>query len=77
MSWNNGFSRNLVLKLQNKLVLLKIISQKKVPETFANNFLISKFNKIARLGYRIKISQFEWNLHDGRRKVFSSYRSDV
>ena len=29
MSWNNGFSRNRVLKLQNKLGLLNIILQKK------------------------------------------------
>ena len=77
MSWNNGFSRNLVLKLQNKLGLFHIVLQEK-SQKFSLTVLESQnLPKLQNLETESQISQFEWTLHNGRRKVFLSYRSDI
>ena len=77
MSWNNGFSRNLVLKLQNKLGLFHIVLQEK-SQKFSLTVLESQnLPKLQNLETESQISQFEWTLHNERRKVFLSYRSDI
>ena len=76
MSWNIGFSRNLVLKLQNKLGLFHIVLQEK-SQKFPLTVLESQnLSKLQNLDTESQISQFEWTLHNGRRKFLLSYRSD-
>ena len=71
MSWNIGFSRNLVLKL-NKLGLFHIVLQEK-SQKFSLTFLESQnLPKLQNLDTESQISQFEWTLHNGRRKFFLS-----
>ena len=67
ITWNNGFSRNHVLKLQSKLGIFSFRLTKKVSEIFTNSCGISKFTKVTS-------SQFEWTLHNRRHKVFQSCR---
>ena len=77
MSWNIGFSRNLVLKLQNKLGLFHIVLQEK-SQKFSLTVLESQnLPKLQDLDTESQISQFEWTLSNGRRKIFISYRSDI
>ena len=77
MSWNIGFSRNLVLKLQNKLGLFHIVLQEK-SQKFSLTVLESQnLPKLQNLDTESQISQFEWTLHNGKRKIFLSYRSDI
>ena len=77
MSWNIGFSRNLVLKLQNKLGLFHIVLQEK-SQKFSLTVLESQnLPKLQDLDTESQISQFEWTLYYGRRKIFLSYRSDI
>ena len=52
------------------------MSYKKSPRNFP--FLESQnLPKLQNLDTESQISQFEWTLHYGRRKVFLSYRSDI
>ena len=77
MSWNIGLSRNLDLKLQNKLGLFHIVLQEK-SQKFSLTVLESQnVPKLQDLDTESQISQFEWTLHNGRRKIFPSYRSDI
>ena len=77
MSWNIGFSRNLVLKLQNKLGLFHIVLQEKSQKFSLTVLESQKLPKLQDLDTESQISQFEWTLHNGRRKIFLSYRSDI
>ena len=77
MSWNIGFSRNLVLKLQNKLGLFHIVLQEKSQKLSLTVLESQNLPKLQDLDTESQISQFEWTLHNGRRKIFLSYRSDV
>ena len=64
MSWNIGFgfSRNLVLKLQNKLGLFHIVLQEKF-QKFSLTFLESQnLPKLQDLDTKSQISQFMWTL---------------
>ena len=71
------FARNLVLKLQKKLGLFRIVLQKK-SQKFSLTVLESQnLPKLQDLDTEPQISQFEWTLHKGRRKVFLKYRSDI
>ena len=77
MSWNIGFSRNLVLKLQNNLGLFHIVLQEK-SQKFSLTVLESQnLLKLQDLDTESPISQFEWTLHNGRRKIFLTFRSDI
>ena len=76
MSWNIGFSRNLVLKLQNKLGLFHIVLQEKSQKLSLTVLESQNLPKLQDLDTESQISQFEWTLHNGRRKFFLSYRSD-
>ena len=77
MSWNIGFSRNLVLKLQNKLGLFHIVLQEKSQKLSLTVLESQNLPKLQDLDTESQISQFEWTLHYGRRKIFLSYRSDI
>ena len=77
MSWNIGFSRNLVSKLQNKLELFHIVLQEKSQKCSLTVFESQNLPKLQNLDTESQISQVEWTLHNGRRKVFLSYRSDI
>ena len=77
MSWNIGFSRNLVLKLQNKLGLFHIVLQEE-SQKFSLTVLESQnLPKLQDLDTESQVSQFEWTLHNRRQKIFLSYRSDI
>ena len=77
MSWNIGFSRNLVLKLQNKLGLFHIVLKEKSQKLSLTVLESQNLPKLQDLDTESQISQFEWTLHNGRRKIFLSYRSDI
>ena len=77
MSWNIGFSRNLVLKLQNKLGFFHIVLQEKSQKFSLTCLESHSLPKLQDLDTESQISQFEWTLHNGRRKNFLSYRSDI
>ena len=69
MKWNIGFSKNLILKLQNKLGFFHIALQEK--------FQKLSLTVLQNSDTESQISQYEWTLQNGRRKVFISYRSDI
>ena len=77
MSWNIGFSRNLVLKLQNKLGLFHIVLQEKFQKFSLTVLESQNLPKLQDLDTESQISQFEWTLHNGRRKIFLNYCSDI
>ena len=77
MSWNIGFSRNLVLKLQNKLRLFHIVLEEKSQKLSLTVLESQNLPKLRDLDTESQISQFDWTLHNGRRKIFLSYRSDI
>ena len=77
MSWNIVFSRNLVLKLQNKLGLFHIVLKEKSQKLSLTVLESQNLPKLQDLDTESQISQFEWTLHNGRRKIFLSYRSDI
>ena len=47
MSWNIGFSKNLLLKFDNKLGLFHMFLQEKYLKIFANCYRITKITKLA------------------------------
>ena len=77
MSWNIGFSRNLVLKLQNKLGLFHIFLQEKSQEFSLTVLESQNLLKFQDLDTESQISHFELILHNGRRKIHIGYRSDT
>ena len=77
MSWNIGFSRNQVLKLQNKLGIFHIVLQEKSHKLSLTVLQSQNLPKLQDLDAESQISQYEWTLHNGRRKVFLSYRLDI
>ena len=77
MSWNIGFSRNLVLKLQNKLGLFHIVLQEKSQKLLLTVLEPQNLPKLQDLDTESQISQFEWTLHNGRQQFFLNYRSDI
>ena len=73
MSWNIGFSK-FVLKLQKNWDFF-ISSCKKIPRKFSLTVLESQnLPKMQDLDTESQIPQFEWTLHNRRRKVFQIYR---
>ena len=63
MSWNIGFSRNLVFKLQNKLGFFHIVLQEKSQKFSLTVLESQKLPKLHDLDTESQISQFEWTLH--------------
>ena len=69
MSWNIGFSRNLVLKLQNKLGLFHIVLQEKSQKCSLTILESQNLPQLQDLDTESQIFQFEWTLHNGRRTL--------
>ena len=53
MNWNIGFSRNIILELQNKLGIFHIVLEDKSQKKFTNNYRKTKFTKLAEFGRRL------------------------
>ena len=77
MSWNIGFSRNLILKLHNKLGLFYIVLEEKSQKTPLTIIESQNLRNLQNLDVDSQISHFEWILHNGRRKINIGYRSDT
>ena len=67
MSWNIGFSRKFVLKLQNKLGLFRIFLQEKSQKFSLTVFESQNLTKLQALDTEPHFSPFEWTLHNERR----------
>ena len=77
MSWNVGFSRNSIFKLQNKLGFFHIVLQEKpqkIPLTIIESHNLSN---LLILDLDLQLFHFVWTLHNGRRKFHIGYRSDT
>ena len=77
MSWNIGFSRNLLLKLHNKLGLFHIVLEEKSQKISLTIIESQNLPNLQNLDVDSQISHFEWTLHNGRRKIHIEYRSDI
>ena len=77
MSWNNGFSRNLDLKLHNKLGLFHIVLEEKSPKFLLTFIESQNLPNLHNLYADSQISHFEWTLLNGSRKIHIGYRSDT
>ena len=69
MSWNFGFSKNLVLKLLYKLGLFHIVLEKSSQKISLTFIETQNLPKLQNLDVDLQISHFEWTLHKGRRKI--------
>ena len=69
MSWNIGFSRNLLLKLHNKLGLFHIVLEEKSQKISLTIIESQNLPYLQNLDVESQISHFEWTLHNGRRKI--------
>ena len=77
MSWSIGFSRNLLLKLHNKLGLFHIFLEEKSQKISLTIIESQNLPNLQNLDVDSQISHFEWTLHNGRRKLHIGYRSDT
>ena len=77
MSWNIGFSRNLILKLHNKLGPFYIVLEEKSQKISLIIIESQNLPNLQDLEVDSQISHFEWILHNGRRKNHIGYRSDT
>ena len=75
MSWNISFSRNLLLKLHNKLGLFHIVLEEKSQKIPLTIIEYQNLTNLQNLDVDSQISHFEWTLHNGRRKIHIGYRS--
>ena len=63
--------------LQNKLGFFHIVLQEKSKKLSLTILESQNLPKWQDLDTELQISQFEWSLHNGRRRVFLSYCSDI
>ena len=77
MSWNIGFTRNLLLKLHNKLGLFHILLEEKSQKISLTIIESQNLPNLHNLDVDSQTSHFEWILHNGRRKIHIGYRSDT
>ena len=77
MSWNIGFSINLLLKLHNKLGLFHIVLEEKSQKISLTIIESQNLPDLQNLDVDSQISRFEWILHNSRRKIHIGYRSDT
>ena len=68
MSWIIGFSRNLVLKLK-KIETFSYRLQEKLQKLSLTFLESQNLQKLQDLDTESQISQFDWDLQNGRRKV--------
>ena len=77
MSWNIGFSRNLLLKLHKELGFFHIVLEEKSQKISLTIIESQNLPNLQNLDVDSQISHFEWTLHNGRRKIHIGYRSDT
>ena len=63
--------------LQNKLGFFHIVLQEKSKKLSLTVLESQNLPKWQDLDTELQISQFEWTLHNGRRRVFLKYCSDI
>ena len=71
------FSRNLILKLHNKLGLFQIVLEEKFQKISLTILESQSLTNLPNLDVDTQISHFEWTLHNGRRKIHTGDRSDT
>ena len=76
-SWNNGFSRFLILKLHINLGLFLFVLEENSEKISIKFIKSQKLPNLQNLDVDSQISHFEWTLHNGRRKIHIGYRSDL
>ena len=69
MSWNFDFSRNLILKLLNKLEFFHIVLEEKSQKISLTIIELQNSPNLQNLDVDSQISHFEWTLHKRRRKI--------
>ena len=77
MSWNIGFSRNLLLKLHNKMGFFHTFLDEKSQKVSLTIIESQNLPNLQNLDVDSQISHFEWTLHNGRRETHIGYRSDT
>ena len=78
MSWNIDFTRNLVVKLQNKLGLFHIVLQEKSQKLSLTVLESHNLPKSQDFDTESQFSQFEWTFHNGGQKIFlQSYEKKI
>ena len=80
MSWNIGENRNLFLKLKSKLGLYHVAlttsktSPKKITLTLVE---MQQLPEIEKVDSKNHFSCLKWTIHNGRRKVCISFKTDM
>ena len=77
MSWIIGFSKNLFLKLHNKFGIFNIVLEEKSQQISLTIIESQNLPNLQKLDVDSQISNFEWILHNSRRKIHIGYRSDT
>ena len=80
MSWNIGENRTLFLKMKSKLGLYHVVltasetSPGKITLTLAE---MQHLPEIENVESKNEISSLKWTIHNGRRKVCISFKTDI
>ena len=80
MSWNNGYNRNLFLKLKSKLGLYHVVLTN--PKTYPEKFTLTVFEMqqlpdIEEADSKEEITCLKWTIYNGRRKVCVNLETDT
>lgn len=77
MSWNIGSTKNIFLGLGNKYGIYHVYL-KDTEEKFTLTLIeYTSLPKLEHLDVESQISEFEWVLFNGRRKIIVKYRNDL
>ena len=80
MKWNIGENRNLFPKLKSKLGLYHVVlttpntSPEKITSTLVE---MQQLPEIEKVESRNEISCLKWTIHNGRKKVCISFKTDM
>ena len=80
MSWNIGGNRNLFLKLKSKLGLYHVVltTPKTSPEKITLTLVeMQQLPEIEKVGSKNEISCVKWTIYNGRRKICTSFKTDM
>ena len=77
MSWNIGNLFNLFLGLKDKLGIYHVFLKKEEQKLFLTILESQNLPKLGEIDKKSQISNFEWTLHNGRRKICIEYRNDL
>ena len=69
MSWKIAFSRNLILKLYNKMGLFHIVLEETSQKILLTIIESQNLSNLRNLDVDSQISHFEWILHNDRKKI--------